>query len=318
MRRPRIHEQIASADETTTTQKKIGIAVRGQKGAADARTDRRRSNRSTLPLLLGCFFARTVPRPQAMSLLDYELRQPPSDVIRAANSADETPQQIELVRSWLAAATNVHQLSNVLGDLAYNISTAKIDLARLAIARGADPNIPCNNGYTPFHIALSCRPYTIATPAFVALLLDAGADLNQRLVNSTLPLGAAIRTLMCCVDDDRRIVLQVMTLLLRAGSAIDCVDAAEEDSAEEYMAFWERDRPNPIPRDEPFRVFTALLRGVRAAGSWRAYERRFHRGTLPRFRSLVVRGRATSSDALLGALAHLPHRPFRTVLAFGP
>ena len=46
MRRPRIHEQIASADETTTTKKKIGIAVRGQKGAADARTDRRRSNRS--------------------------------------------------------------------------------------------------------------------------------------------------------------------------------------------------------------------------------------------------------------------------------
>ena len=71
-------------------------------------------------------------------------------------------------------------------------------------------------------------------------------------------------------------------------------------------------------RDEPFRVLKALIRGVSAAGSWRAYERRFHRGTLPRFRSLVVRGRATSSDALLVALAHLPHRPFRTVLAFGP
>ena len=252
-----------------------------------------------------------------MSLSDYELRQPPTDVIRAAKSADETPQQIELVKNWLAAATNVHQLSNVLGCLAYSISTTKVDLARLAIARGADPNIPCNNGYTPFQIAISC-PATVATPAFVALLLDAGADVNQRLINSTLPLGAAIRTLMRCVDDDRRIVLQIMTLLLRAGSAIDCVDAAEEDSAEEYMAFWERDRPNPIPRDEPFRVFTALLRGVRAAGSWRAYERRFHRGTLPRFRSLVVRDRATSSDALLVALAHLPHRPFRAVLAFGP
>ena len=65
MRRPRIHEQIASADETTTTKKKIGIAVRGQKGAADARTDRRRSNRSIFCRSEGVCFARTVPRPQA-------------------------------------------------------------------------------------------------------------------------------------------------------------------------------------------------------------------------------------------------------------
>ena len=61
MRRPRINKQIASADETTTTQKKIGIAVRGQKGAADARTDRRRSNRSIFLPLRGFVFARTVP-----------------------------------------------------------------------------------------------------------------------------------------------------------------------------------------------------------------------------------------------------------------
>ena len=261
-----------------------------------------------------------------MSLSDYELRQPPSDVIRAANSADETPQQIELVRSWLAAATNVHQLSNVLGDLAYNISTAKIDLARLAIARGADPNIPCNNGYTPFHIALSCRPYTIATPAFVALLLGAGADVNQRTREGELPLGVAITVLMWCFDDERRrAALQVVTMLLRAGSGVD-VQAASwtgktAESAEEAIAYWERNGApdgTPVGRDESLRVLKALVRGVSAAGSWRAYERRFHRGALPRFRSLVVRGRATSSDALLGALAHLPHRPFRTVLAFGP
>ena len=239
---------------------------------------------------------------------------PPTDVLRAASSA-ETPQEIELVKTWLAAATNVHHLTEVLECLSYTISTAKVDLARLALARGADPNVRDGNGNTTLHSAVFCN--TIATPAFVALLLDAGTDVNQRLSNGMLPLGDAIRTLMCGADKHRRIVLQIMTMLLRAGSAIDCVGATDK-SAEEHMAFWERGRPNPIPRDEPFRVFTALLRGVRAAGSWRAYERRFHRGTLPRFRSLVVRGRATSSDALLVALARLPHRPFRAVLAFGP
>ena len=250
-----------------------------------------------------------------MSLLDA-MPQPPTDVVKAACSADPTPQEIELVKTWLAAATNVRHLSDVLRCLSYTISTAKVDLARLAIARGADLNVCGYNGYTPLHLALRCN--TIATPAFVALLLDAGTDVNQRLSNGTLPLGDAIRTLMCGADKHRRIVLQMMTMLLRAGSAIDCVEDVRHKSAEEHMAFWERGRPNPIPRDEPFRVFTALLRGVRAAGSWRAYERRFHRGTLPRFRSLVVRGRATSSDALLVALARLPHRPFRAVLAFGP
>ena len=244
-----------------------------------------------------------------MSLLDAT---PPE--LRAASSAEPTPQEIALVKTWLAAATNVHSLSNVLGCLAYSISPAKVDLARLAIARGADPNVSCYSGYTPLDIAVTCN--TIATPAFVALLLGAGADVNKRTPSDSTPLGDAIREMCHNEGEHRRTVLQITTMLLRAGSAIDRVEFNK--SAEEQLAYWGRIGPNHLARDEPFRVLTALVRGVRAAGSWRAYERRFHRGTLPRFRSLVVRGRATSSDALLVALAHLPHRPFRAVLAFGP
>ena len=260
-----------------------------------------------------------------MSLLDA-MPQPPTDVVKAACSADPTPQEIELVKTWLAAATNVRHLSDVLRCLSCTISTAKVDLARLAIARGADPNIRCDNGDTTLYYAVTCN--TIATPAFVALLLGAGADVNQRNGEGTLPLGTAITKLMWGVDDERRrAALQVVTMLLHAGSGVDVQCTVSwagktAESAEEYIAYWERHSDPPFQgcsiRDEPFRVLKALIRGVRAAGSWRTYERRFHRGALPRFRSLVVRGRATSSDALLDALAHLPHRPFRTVLAFGP
>ena len=250
-----------------------------------------------------------------MSLLDATPQPPPpTDVVKAALSA-ETPQEIELVRTWLAAATDVHHLSNMLGRLSYMISTAKVDLARLAIARGADPNVRGYNERTPLHIAVRCN--TIATPAFVALLLGAGVDVNKGTPSGETPLGNAIMGFMCCVDEEsRRRAFQSVTMLLRAGASIDRADFNK--SAEEELAYWERYSPKYIARDEPFRVLTALVRGVRAAGSWRAYERRFHRGTLPKFRSLVVRGRATSSDALLVALAHLPHRPFRAVLAFGP
>ena len=240
---------------------------------------------------------------------------PPTDVVKAACSADPTPQQIELVKTWLAAATNVRHLSDVLGCLAQATSPTKVDLARLAIARGADPNVRGYNERTPLDIAVRCN--TIATPTFVALLLGAGVDVNKGTPGGETPLGNAIMGFMCCVDEERRRpALQSVTMLLRAGAAIDRADFNK--SAEEELAYWERYSPNHIARDEPCRVLKALLHGVRAAGSWRAYERRFHRGTLPRFRSLVVRGRATSSDALLDALAHLPHRPFRAVLAFGP
>jgi len=261
-----------------------------------------------------------------MSLVDAENRHPPIDVLRAASAAEMTPQEIELVKTWLAAATNVHHLTEVLECLSYTISTAKVDLARLALARGADPNVRDGNGNTTLHSAVFCN--TIATPAFVALLLGAGADVNQRNGEGTLPLGTAITKIMWCVDDERRrAALQVVTMLLRAGSGVDVQCAASwagktSESAEEHIAYWERQSEHPFQgcsiRDEPFRVLKALIRGVSAAGSWRAYERRFHRRTLPRFRCLVVRGRATSSDALLVALAHLPHRPFRAVLAFGP
>ena len=63
-------------------------------------------------------------------------------------------------------------------------------------------------------------------------------------------------------------------------------------------------------------IFT--LRGMREAGGWDAYERKFRRGTLPRFRTLVVRGRATTSDPLLAKIINLPQRPLRFIVSYGP
>lgn len=229
----------------------------------------------------------------------------------------ETPQQIEVVKTWLADETDVHKLGNILGCLANNaISAAKVDLARLALARGADPNVCDARGLASLHRA--ARGYGVAAPAFVALLLGAaGINVNLRDPFFALPFAIAIDGLIYCVPDNPRPEkFQLATMLLRAGSNVKRVRPGK--SAEAHLIYCHHSRPNHLARDEPFRILLAMIRGVRAAGSWRAYERRFHRGTLPRFRSLVVRGRATSTDALLAAMANLPHRPFRAVLSFGP
>ena len=149
------------------------------------------------------------------------------------------------------------------------------------------------------------------------LLAAAGINVNLRDLFFALPFAIAIDGLIYCVPDNPRPEnFQLATMLLRAGSNVKRVRPGK--SAEAHLIYCHHSRPNHLARDEPFRILLAMVRGVRAAGSWRAYERRFHRGTLPRFRSLVVRGRATSTDALLAAMANLPHRPFRAVLSFGP
>ena len=58
--------------------------------------------------------------------------------------------------------------------------------------------------------------------------------------------------------------------------------------------------------DVYFQAAKTLIHGVRAAGSWKKYCRRWgaHREIL-RFRSLVVRGRGTTSDTWLAGMVRL-------------
>ena len=64
--------------------------------------------------------------------------------------------------------------------------------------------------------------------------------------------------------------------------------------------------PELVKGNLEFQAAAILIRGVRAAGSWKKYCRKWgpHRDIL-RLRSLVVRGRGTTSDTWLAGMVRL-------------
>ena len=256
------------------TKKKIGIAVRGQKGAADARTDRRRSNRSTLAAPSWVFL-----RARSRARRHWIQCSPPTDVVM-----EHEEKKFHMRR----------------------------DDDHLAVVPSA-PNPrrrrrPSRDGR---HRGSEERRTTLYSPS-------RPAPLQRRLRQRTSSRGADVNCKpsrpfhKCRVDDKRRRTTCIMTRC--------CAPGRQGRRLRRRLVPAPEWRTTVRPLRAPGRPRRLKARPRRAAGSWRAYERRFHRGTLPRFRSLVVRGRATVTEhALLVALAHLPHRrPFRAVLAFGP
>ena len=86
----------------------------------------------------------------------------------------------------------------------------------------------------------------------------------------------------------------VVTLLLRAGASLDCCHkgfTAEDTirAAEAHTAA----RGKPLAANEDWNAIKAMIAGVRAHGSWKAYKRAPHREVL-RLRSLVARQRAAA------------------------
>ena len=150
----------------------------------------------------------------------------------------------------------------------------------------------------------------------VACLLSAGADPNLRPANQTgdpdseddsssdhdsnsTPLQEALCTIL---GNDNGSV-SVVARLLKAGASLDNPQGL---SAEETIAKEERFFPTLAADDRHFKAAAILIRGVRAAGSWKKYCRRRgpHRDIL-RLRSFVVRGRATTSDEWLAGTVRL-------------
>ena len=66
---------------------------------------------------------------------------------------------------------------------------------------------------------------------------------------------------------------------------------------------------------EDFAAVKNLVTGVRAAGSYKLYCRIEHK-TILRLRSLVVRKRATTKNALLARIVRLPNGPCWKVLSY--
>ena len=72
---------------------------------------------------------------------------------------------------------------------------------------------------------------------------------------------------------------------------------------------------DPAPEDPSWIPIKAIVDGVRREGSWKAYCRVEHKRFL-RLRSLLVRGRAKTTDARVERILRLPNGPCWKVLAF--
>ncbi len=82
--------------------------------------------------------------------------------------------------------------------LVYAIYHSQVRFIRALLDAGADPNAPVHDGFPPLIAALSCTndcPGTKARPdvlEILALLLEFGADPNQRGINDYTPLHMAV------------------------------------------------------------------------------------------------------------------------------
>ena len=170
-----------------------------------------------------------------------------------------------------------------------------------------------------------CMATSSHAPLVVACLLNAGADPNLRLAdrldqngepsntyesNST-PLLEALRTFLGNLNRSGQ--LSVVVRLLKVGASLD---NSQGLSAEECIAEEERRWAALVEKKVHFKAAKALIRGVRAAGSWKKYCRARcpHREILA-LRSLAMRGyiipyqkrrtRATEWKAIVAFVARL-------------
>ena len=118
--------------------------------------------------------------------------------------------------------------------------------------------------------------------------------------------------------------LEVLKMLLRAGASLDnckagsvihgpapkdaewCIQRAENHSMHVASA---------LAADVDWVAMKAIVAGVRREGSWKAYCRVEHKRFL-RLRSLLVRGRAKTTDARVDRILRLPNGACWTVLAY--
>ena len=216
MRRPRIHEQIASADETTNKKKDRNSRPR-PKGRC-RRADRPTTLEPLDSAAPSWVFLRA--RSRARRPIDDEITTPMDSRRRGARAGwiregrDARTTQIESVKAWLADATDAHQLGDVLGCLV-SFPPPPRSISRAWRSRAAHPN--CRNTYGEARCTTPFRQRR-RKPAFVALLLGAGAD--ERTPSGSTPLGA--RSVDSCVVSTKSAGgFQSATPAARAGAGVD-------------------------------------------------------------------------------------------------
>ena len=259
------------------------------------------------------------------------------------NSLDEVFEAVRLgdthtVLRFLDEGGDVNAVNGARGPdgmtlLLASVRCSKVELCRVLLARGADPNttlLDLNNAphkvtnllWVAAYIADGgvvqlagvIRPPQGGGAAWSAspsgkiyqILVESGADVNVLMRSPYASYrfshqgfkGSLLAILLIYfgrrLSDDRSVVLEIVTTLLRAGARLDSI-VEDQASGEIYSASWCLDQAladRELEYDEHFIKTGELIVGVQEDGSFKRFMRRPHREVL-RLRSLVSRGHAT-------------------------
>ena len=216
---------------------------------------------------------------------------------------------------------------------------AHVELARLLLSRGADPNWRDHLSETPLHCVCYQTAGCRAAADMASLLIEAGTEFERRRtvvgengiiydVGVETPLSLAMENYLLEPSAD----LKVICMLLRAGASLDTLGEdfvvpgppySEHkrfcgDSAENFLLWKFRMRSHYAGVEEwnrHFNALWALVAEVRAAGSWKKYVNAPRREFLA-VRSLAVRGHLATSDPVLDFLVHADNGVLWNVLSF--
>ena len=131
------------------------------------------------------------------------------------------------------------------------------------------------------------------------LLIRSGAQTEDRNYKGDTPLATALGNSSNHLTSMR---LGLLAELLRAGANIDKCCLRDNVPAP-FETLWQN-RETCEQNDPSFVAAKAFMNEVRAAGSYRKWRRLPHK-SVARLRSLVVRGRATTSDPALAFILKL-------------
>ena len=245
---------------------------------------------------------------------------------------DDKAALIEAMRT-AATTTNVDQQA----------AEAKLRFVQLALARGADPNCPCEvYGLRPETATKEMTTLSIVStkakyfsPRVIDLLIKRGARVDctqSKITNSTYDRTEICRysPLACAILYAPRFTTQHLAVahaLLRGGASLDSAAmimvenangaSSRSESIERVLEKRERRAPS-LANNLKYRALKAFLLSVRAEGDYRSFVIE-QRRSCALMRHLAIRDRATTQDGPLGFLARTGEAGlFRRVMSYLP